>query len=206
MSGGTTVIEVKNEIDKGYQVYKITSTTKSNKFISMFYPVNDVVETYMDIKNLYPYRFRSRQQEGSYRSDKEIIFDREKNIATFINHKAGGERNTTAVPPGVQDPLSVVYFFRTLPVEIGKDIYIGVYDGKKNWNLVIQALKKEKVWTPAGTFNTIKVKALIKYEGLFVNKGDVLVWFTDDASRTPVMMESKIKIGHITAMLIERQN
>lgn len=189
-----------------HPVYKITSTTKSNRFISVFYPVNDVVETYVDMKNLYPYRFRSRQQEGSYRSDKEIVFDREKNIATFVNHKAGGERRVTLVPPAVQDPLSVVYFFRTLPAEVGKNIAIDVHDGRRNWTLVVQVLKREKVSTPAGAFNTIKVKARIKYEGLFVNKGDVLVWFTDDSSRIPVMMESKIKIGHITVKLMEKRN
>lgn len=199
-------MEVRKEIDSDRSVYKVSSVTKSNRVISLFYPVNDLIETYMDTRTLYPYRYRSRQEEGTYSSDKEILFDREKNMATFIKHNAGGETHTSEVPPMVQDPLSVVYFFRTLPVEIGKDVSLDVYDGKKNWTLVIQVLKKEKVWTPAGTFNTIKIKALIKFEGIFVNKGDVLVWFTDDASRTPVMMESKIKIGHITAMLIEKQD
>ncbi len=199
-------MEVRKEIDNDRSVYKVSSVTKSNRVVSLFYPVNDLVETYMDVTTLYPYRYRARQQEGTYSSDKEILFDREKNMATFIKHKAGGETHTSEVPSMVQDPLSVVYFFRTLPVEIGKDISLDVYDGKKNWTLIIRVLKKEKVWTPAGTFNTIKIKALIKFEGIFVNKGDVLVWFTDDAARTPVMMESKIKIGHITAMLIEKQD
>lgn len=206
VSGGTAVMEVRTEIDKDRSVYKVSSVTKSNRMISLFYPVNDVVETYMDTTTLYPYRYRSRQQEGTYSSDKEILFDREKNIATFIKHNARGGTHTSEVPPTVQDPLSVVYYFRTLPVEVGKDISLDVYDGNKNWTLIIQVLAKEKVWTPAGTFDTIKIKALIKFEGIFVNKGDVLVWFTDDAFRTPVMMESKIKIGRITAMLIEKQD
>lgn len=206
ISGGTAVMEVRKEIDNDRSVYKVSSVTKSNRVVSLFYPVNDLIETYMDITTLYPYRYRARQQEGTYSSDREILFDREKNMATFIKHEAREETHTSEVPPMVQDPLSVVYFFRTLPVEIGKDVSLNVYDGKKNWTLVIQVLKKEKVWTPAGTFNTIKIKALIKFEGIFVNKGDVLVWFTDDAARTPVMMESKIKIGHITARLIEKQD
>ena len=199
-------MEVKKEIDHDRFVYKVTTTTKSNQLISIFYPVNDVVETFMDINNLYPYRFHSKQKEGTYTGDKEIIFDREKNIAIFINHKKGGEESISEVPAAVHDPLSVVYFFRTIPFNIGKDVNIDVYDGKKNWTLVIQVLKKEKLWTPVGTFDTIRVKALIKYEGLFVNRGDVQVWFTEDSSHMPVKMESKISIGHITAILIERQN
>lgn len=204
MNGGTSVMEVTDGVDRDRQVYKITTTTKSNKFISMFYPVNDLIESYIDVTSFYPYRYRSVQQEGAYRGNKEIVFDRENNIATLINHKAGGKIHKSEISPGAQDPLSVVYYLRTLPLDIGKDINIDVSDGNKNWTLVVRVLKKEKVTTPAGSFDTIKVNALMRYEGLFVNKGDVTVWFTDDPARLPVMMEGKIKIGHITATLIEK--
>ena len=197
-------MEVSDAIDKDRPVFKIVSTTKSNRILSVLYPVNDVVESYVDIKSFYPYRYRSVQQEGTYKSDKEIIFDREKNVATFINHKARGETRKSSIAAGAQDPLSVVYYFRRLPLEIGKDINIEVHDGNKNWTLVVKVLKKERVTTPAGSFDTIKVKALMRYKGLFVNTGDVIVWFTDDPNRIPVMMESKIKIGHVTATLIEK--
>lgn len=206
VSGGTSVMEVADAIDRDHPVYKITSTTKSNRFISMFYPVNDVVESYVDIKSFFPHRYRSVQKEGNYRSNKEIIFDREKNTATFIDHKSGGKTRKSDIVPGAQDPLSVVYFFRNLPFEVGKDVNVEVHDGNKNWTLVVKVLKKEKKTTPAGTFDTIKVKALMRYEGLFVNTGDVFVWFTDDSLRIPVLMESKIKIGHVTATLIEKSD
>src|SRR3990170_6790455 len=97
-------MEVKKESDKDRSVYKVTSVTRSNRLISLFYPVNDVVETYMDTTVLYPYRYRSRQQEGTYSSDKEILFDREKNMATFIKHKDGGETHTSEVAPRGQEP------------------------------------------------------------------------------------------------------
>ena len=198
-------MEVTNAVDDNNSVFKISSTVKSNSFISLFYPVNDIIESYVDINSLQPYHYRSRLQEGSYRSDKEIIFDREKNIATYINHKAGGKKRVMEIKEGTHDPLSVVYFFRTIPLQAGQSADIEVHDGNKSWTLVVQGVKKEKVRTPAGTFNTIKVKALIKYEGLFVNKGDVFIWFTDDEARMPVKIESRIKIGNITALLIGKQ-
>lgn len=204
MNGGTSVMEVTDGVDRDRRVYKITTTTKSNKFISMFYPVNDVIESYIDVKSLYPYRYRSIQQEGVYRSNKEIVFDRENNIATLINHKAGGEIHNSGIAHGAHDPLSVVYYLRTLPLDVGKDLNLDVSDGNKNWTLNVRVLNKEKVTTPAGSFDTIKVSALMKYEGLFVNKGVVFVWFTDDQARLPVMMEGKIKVGNITATLIEK--
>ena len=204
VKGGTSVFEVSNAVYDNKSVLKISSTVKSNSFISMFYPIKDVVETYVDMKNLQPYRYRSRQQEGSYRSDKEIIFDREKNLATFINHKSGGKRQVSEITDGVHDPLSVVYFLRTIPLEAGQSVNIEVHDGRKSWTLVVLGLAKEKVEVPAGTFDTIKVKTLVKYEGLSVNKGDVIIWFTDDEVKMPVKMESKIKVGTITALLSEK--
>ncbi len=185
-------------------VLKISSTVKSNSFISMFYPIKDVVESYVDVTNLQPYRYRSIQQEGSYRSDKEILFDREKNIATYINHKSGGKKQVSETAAGVHDPLSVVYYLRTIPIQAGQTLNIEVNDGRKNWTLVVVGLAKERVNVPAGTFNTIKVKTSVKYEGLLVNKGDVIIWFTDDDVKMPVQMESKVKVGVIIARLIEK--
>lgn len=204
VNGGTSVFEVSNATYDNKSVLKISSTVKSNSFISMFYPVYDVVESYIDMKNLQPYHYRARQQEGSYRSDKEIIFDRERNVLTYINHKSGGKRLVSEITEGVHDPLSVIYFLRTIPIQAGQTVNVDVHDGRKNWTLVVLGVNKEKVVTPAGTFDTIKVKTFIKYEGLFVNKGDVFIWFTDDEVKMPVKMESKVKVGSITAVLIEK--
>ena len=206
VNGGTSVFEVSNAVYDNKPVLKISSSIKSNFVISMFYPVKDVVESYVDMKNLQPYSYRSKQQEGSYRSDKEIVFNREKNLATYINHKSGGKKHVSEISAGVHDPLSVVYFLRTIPLQAGQSVNLEVHDGKKNWTVVFLGLAKEKVVVPAGTFDTIKVKTLIKFEGLFVNKGEVFIWFTDDEVKMPVKMESKIKVGTITALLIEKQS
>lgn len=204
LNGGTSVFEVSKAVYNNKSVLKISSALKSNSVISMFYPVKDVVESYVDMKNLQPYSYRSRQHEGSYRSDKEIVFDREKNLVTSINHKSGGKTHVSETTSGVHDPLSVVYFLRTISLKVGQSVNMEVHDGKKNWTVVFQGVAKEKVEVPAGTFDTIKVKTLIKFEGLFVNKGEVFIWFTDDEVMMPVMIESKIKVGTITARLIEK--
>ncbi len=204
VNGGTSVFEVSRAVYDNHSALKISSTMQSNSFISMFYLIKDVVESYVDVNNIQPYHYRSRQQEGSYKSDKEIIFDREKNVATYINHKSGGKRYVSEIAAGVHDPLSVVYFLRTIPLEVGQTVNVEVHDGRKGWTLVVQGVAKEKVSVPAGTFSTIKVKTLIKYEGLLVNKGDVFIWFSDDEVKMPVKMVSKVKVGTITALLTEK--
>ena len=78
---------------------------------------------------------------------------------------------------------------------------VDVHDGGKNWSVEIQTLGKEKITTPAGEFNTIKVKTYPKYEGVFMHKGEIYIWLTDDARKIPVLMKSIITIGSIVATL-----
>jgi hypothetical protein len=203
VSGGTAVMQVKETYYGEQPAYHITSTAKSNSFISVFYPVNDYVESFVDRDRFVPFRMRSKLKEGNYRADREIIFDWENSHATFINYRKDDRKVSPIDGPLTQDPLSVLYYFRTHPLEIGKTVEMDVFDGNKTWKLGVQVLGKEQITTPAGTFTTFKTKATVRHKGVFVNKGDVVVWFTDDERRIPVLMESKIKIGSITATLLD---
>jgi hypothetical protein len=44
---------------------------------------------------------------------------------------------------------------------------------------------------------------VLRYPGLFQNKGRLLVWLTNDSRRIPVLMKSKILVGSINAVLKE---
>ena len=205
VKGGTAIMEVLEKIPmKGRDVYHIVSTAQSNDFVSLFYPVDDRVETYIDVEGLYSHTIKVKQHEGKRRREKIIHFDQ-------IQHRAVQLKNNQSevfeIPPEAQDSLSSLYFFRTQKtVEVGTSVFIDVHESEKNWKLEIRALAKERVTTPVGTFDTIKVQAMVRYEGLFINKGDVFIWFTDDDRRIPVMMRSKIKIGSITAILSSRRD
>jgi hypothetical protein len=107
----------------------------------------------------------------------------------------------------VQDALSSLYYVRTRQdLIVGKSIVVDVHDSGKTWAVEVQTLGRERITTPAGEFDTIMVKTFPKYEGVFMNKGEIAIWFTDDARRVPVLMKSKISIGSIVATLIERQD
>jgi hypothetical protein len=82
---------------------------------------------------------------------------------------------------------------------------IDVHDGGKNWSVEIQTLGREKLKTPLGEFDTIKIRTYPKYEGVFMHKGEIFIWLTDDARKVPLLMKSKIAIGSIIATLTELQ-
>jgi len=44
------------------------------------------------------------------------------------------------------------------------------------------------------------------FKGLYDKKGDTVIWYTDDECRVPVLINSKIVIGSLTATLAVYQN
>ncbi len=205
LNAGTATLSVLDAITlDGREIYPLRSTAQSSDLTSIFYPVNDYIESYLDVEGMYSHSIRIKQREGKRRRDKTIAFDQ-------VAHKAlqikDGEQEVFDVPEKVHDSLSSLYYFRLdRNLTPGRSVFIDVHESEKNWRLEIQVLGYETVTTPLGTFNTIKVKTLPRYEGIFINKGAVVIWVTNDDRRIPVIMESKVKIGSITVTLISRRD
>ena len=199
--GGTAELVVDEREYEGTPVYRIVSLAKSNAFVSMFFPVEDRIESLIHRDTLASLRLDVKQREGKRRRARLTEFDQVNHTATVSKN---GDRKVYEIPPDVQDSLSVLYYFRSLPnLKVGETATIDVHESNKNWRLAIIALNRERVETEAGEFDTIRTRAAVEFEGVFLDRGDVYVWFTDDDRRLPVRMDSKIKVGRISAKLIE---
>ncbi len=199
--GGTAELVVEEREHQGMPVYRIVSLAKSNAFVSMFFPVEDRIESLIDRETLGSLRLDVKQHQGKRRKARLTEFDQVNHTATVSKN---GERKTYEIPPDVQDSLSCLYYFRTVPqFDVGDTVTIDVHESSKNWRLAIVGLNRERVETAAGEFSTIRTRAKVEFEGVFLERGEVYVWFTDDERRLPVRMDSKIKIGEISAKLIE---
>ena len=201
IKAGTATQEI---IDEGDSI-RIVSIARSADWISVFFPVEDRVESLLTKvappQIGLPRDFRMKVREGKHRRDKEIIFDHDKGKARYIDH-LNGEKVELEIGKNTYDPYSSFYYVRTLPLEVGKTIYVSLLDNKQLWNVEIQVLKKEKLDTILGEVNTILIKPLMKSEGIFQRKGEIYIWLTDDARRIPVKMKTKVTIGSVTATLV----
>ena len=201
IKAGTASLELRNE---GEQV-KIVSTAQSAPFISTFYKVDNLVESTLLRESLesffQPSRYRLKIREGRYRRDKEVIFTHGNNKVVYIDHLKNEKKEIDITQP-VFDPLSGFYHIRTLKLSVGQPVHLTIFDSKKVWDIEVQVLRKEKVTLPTGTVNTFVIKPMMKSEGIFSRKGEMLIWLTDDGNRIPVKMQTKVAIGSITATLV----
>ena len=202
IKGGTANQEI---IDEGDAI-RVVSTARTSDWVSVFFTVEDRVETVLTKVEPphvgLPRYFRMKIREGSHRRDKEIFFDQKGGKAEYIDH-LNNLKLTLPILQNTYDFYSGFFYIRSLKLEVGKSVYVNIFDSMKMWNVEVQVLKKEKLKTILGEVDTICVRPLVKSEGIFQRKGAIEIWMTDDERRIPVKMRTKVTLGSVTATLVK---
>lgn len=185
----------------GHDVYHIRTLAETSPLFSLFYNVRDISETFVDVRELYPRYFHLDQREGSRVSKRTVAFDQRRGIAVYTQDQRTPEE--VEVPLGVQDSLSSFYVLRTLPLRVGQSIHLKTFSNGRTYDVEVQILRREKVDTYWGPVDALVVRPLMRFEDVLRQKGEVLIWLTDDERRLPVRMKTAIKVGSIEATLSE---
>jgi Protein of unknown function (DUF3108) len=203
VTAGTAVMEVKGEtLPNGRKGLRFIVSSHSVGLVDAIYPVNDRVESLFDPQIMQSLSFNLYESHGRKKRTRSLIFDH--NDCTVISRLNNDPPQTLSIPDSVQDALSSLFYLRTLKdFTIGSNHVIEVHDSGKNWSVEVHTLARKKVKTPAGEFDTIEVKTFPKYEGVFMNKGEIFIWLTDDSRKIPVLMKSTIAIGSIMTTLTD---
>jgi hypothetical protein len=203
VTAGTAVMEVKEErLLNGRKVFRFIATSRSVGVVDKVYPVNDRVQSLFDPQIMQSLSFNLSESHGKRKRQRTLTFDHAGR--TVVSRLNNDPPQTLTIPDRVQDALSSLFYLRTMEdFTIGKTHVIEVHDSGKNWSVEVLTLGREKVKTPAGEFNTIKVKTFPRYEGVFMNKGEIFIWLTDDSRKIPVLMKSTISIGSIVTTMTD---
>lgn len=197
VNAGWAEMEVVSIVEyKGRLAYHLQTRAGTNKAFSVIFPVEDRVESLLDMEEFYSLRHEKHLSEGKYQADRWFTFDQESNRAISKNYDIETYSN-------VLDILSAFYYSRTLELAIGDTFYLPNHTDGKNYPLRVAVHRKETVTVPAGTFDCIVVEPILRAPGIFEHKGNVYVWITDDDYRMPVLMKTRIIIGSIDARLLE---
>jgi hypothetical protein len=194
---GSAVLEVLG-IDsvRGAPAIHATFTVKGGIRI---YRVNDSYESWFDPESYSTLRAVQSIDEGSY--------DRQRDFEFFPERKMLSE-NGKPETPTVADPLdeaSFLFFLRSIPLEVGQTYEFARYFRPDKNPVRVVVVRKETIKVPAGTFNAVVVRPVIKTSGIFGEGGRAEVWFTDDSTRTLVQLKSSLKFGSLNLYLRNRR-
>jgi hypothetical protein len=181
----------------GRDVYHIQLKARSVSPFSWVYRVDDLWETYIDRKGIFPWKFSERIREGGYSRDTNVEFDQ-------INNLAITDDGEYEVPSYVHDMISAFYYVRTKDfsdMETGDIITLENFHRDSTYTLGVVFHGREEIRVKTGTFHTLKIEPLIKEGGFIKHEGAIHIWLTDDRLRVPVRMRTRIPLGSITADL-----
>lgn len=191
-------------------VYHFHARVKTSRYYSYLYDLDDNVDSYISTKNFLPVKFSLIQRESGQNIDDLQLFDSEKLLSyTFYKRetskKTKKSKDVTPIPKRFQDPLSIVYFLRSLPFIKGKNYIIPIMNKGKVLTLDAHIEKIETLKTEIGTREAFKIIASTKYEGDTLKSGDMIFWFSTDERKIFLKFEAEIKIGSISGD-IEKYN
>ena len=186
---------------EGRTTYHIEAQGHSNEFLSTFYPVHDIIHSYLDAETLQPLRFEKVQREGQYRAEEVVTFDYKRMTATYRSLLNKSVKDI-ALPPRVQDIISVFYWLRTQPITPGRPLMLDVYSDEKIYTTESKPLKPltlELLWR--GTFPCLLVEPVASFKGVFVRRGRVWIYLSTDERRIPLFVKVATPWGPMTGLI-----
>jgi hypothetical protein len=202
LAGSSTLETLDPEIIDGRPVLHFRAQPKSTPFVDKFYKVRDTIEAWVDPAVTRSWQYKKDQQEGDYVRNYLVTFDMLG--LTAYRYSKGAFKNAVSIPRGTFDPLSMLFLFRTKPLAVGYQFVAPVTDGDKYIVGTAKVIRKERVKTKAGEFDTLLVEPDVRdIGGVFRKSPDATlqVWITDDERRIPVRVQSKVIVGHFSMEL-----
>ena len=199
---GSIIAEV-GEVSRyrGRDVYTVTLVTRSNKFLSKIYNVEDKYISYIDAETMTSRRYEADRKEGNYRKHVIVEYDFDRNEAVYTNLTDGSVKRCS-IEENVQDPVSAMCYFMTLPVKLNDKISMTVNLNEKNYELYGKVESVDIVRLPAfGSFPAFRIRPYAVLGGERVKKGRGWMYFMVDEKRYPLYGVVLIPFGKVTSTL-----
>jgi hypothetical protein len=175
--------------------YRITSVARSSGSLARFIKVRDEIETTVSRTNFGTQLYVKRLDEKGDKHEEVTVVG--EGVAARTKN---GKTKTVKVPEPVFDPISVIYYFRTLELAPGNAYDMTLISDGKLYTVNARVLRREVVTTPAGRFKTLLVEPKMVNSGV-PREERLFIWYTDDERHIPVRIRTEVKFGSVVATL-----
>ncbi len=192
ITAGTAIVKMNPAGDER----KVTASAESSGAVNIIFPVHDRFELRFNPRTFCSLSIFKHSEEGSHKRETSIHFDyaRKKSALDEKNLKTGETKHVeNDLAACATDVITGFYYLQSLPLQPGASYEFPISDGKTT---IVRATveKREQIRAPAGTFPAVLVTAEA-ISGPLQSKGKVWVWYSEDATHTPVQMRAKLGWG-----------
>ncbi len=195
-TGGTAVFHLEQQGDQ----LKVSASADTVGAVNMMFPVVDRFQSTMDAKTGCSSVFSKQTQEGRRKVSSDLTIDSANGKQTQVERnlvKGTQKSQTTSIPACVTDSLSGIFYAASQRLTVGQDFGFPLADAMRTGTVTMKVEAKEEIKTPAGTFQTVRVQPTAE-EGVVKNRGNIWIWYTDDARHMPVQIRARLFWGTIT--------
>jgi hypothetical protein len=179
---------------------KVTATADTVGGTNMLFPVVDKFQSAFDTRTGCSTGFNKQLSEGLRKVTGDLSFNYQAGKQTQVEKnlvKGTAKTQTASIPACVTDSLSAIFYAASQPLVVGQNVRFPLADSMRTVTVVMKVEGKEEIKTPAGTFETIRVQPTAA-EGVVKNRGNIWIWYTDDARHMPVQIRARLFWGTIT--------
>jgi len=187
-----------------YQIH--ARVTTDDGLFSMLYPIEDVHVTKVSGPQRLPYYYEVWQKEGfNYEAHRVTKYDQRRGRIAYWHNEKPAE--IFEVGSAIQNEFSSFFASRVMELIPGRPFVVSTFaDYQRNEVVVMVRDREQVVETLFDSVETVVVEPIMKFSGLYDKRGDTVIWYTDDRCRVPVLVNSKLLIGSLTARLVAYHN
>jgi uncharacterized protein DUF3108 len=185
--------------------FRFVSAAKSEGFFAWLFRfrVDDRTVAEWDTVTACSLGIEKHLNEGSAVRDQVVRIDPATGRVLVEDRKVA--QHDFSLEPCVLDVLSAFFVTRVRGVSEKEPLRLPVFDNGKSLVLEVRFQGRERLDLPeplGRNVPTVVVEPLLaEGTGLFVKKGRLTIWLTDDERRVPVRLRSKVALGSISADL-----
>ena len=200
-AGIATMIVQEGPVEGPRPQLTFAMTARSSPTVTKFYPVDNRGVSVVDRESFLPRHMTFARREGKRFNDFDYTFRHTEGLVTAVKD---GKSDELPIPSDAQDAMSCLYYVRkVLPFVPGASLAMTVHHDKKNYKMDVRVEALETVEGAWGKRQTARVVVIMPFQGIFLNEGNIRVWFTNDEHRVPVRMKAKVVVGSIVAELTD---
>lgn len=161
--------------------------------------IDERLESWIDSATLASHRYAQRTRYPRFSRDRVREFDPAGR--RWTGHTNGRDESGELPTGRPLDEIAFLFVARTLDLTVGQAHTLSDYWRADGNPVVLEVVRREQVRVPAGTFNTVVVRPIIRTSSLFAEGAEAEVYISESPTREIVMLRAKLSIATLTLRL-----
>lgn len=207
VNAGTVKINTQERKINDKDVFEVTGVARNANAFSVFFKLRDSLTTHLDKKGLKPLYLDRRTHEGKYKARHvySYAYDNSTIYAHITKRNAPTQHSEISFTGCNNNIISILPYVRNLDYDSFKKGQIiplkMIVDGEIS-NVEVRYHGTDIVKTRHDReFEAYKITPVLPDGTMFKGGDDMIIWFSKDKNRVPIMIEAKIPVGSVKGIL-----